>query len=300
MNPQQPADQTGPVVEEDGTADRAAPEPQVRAVPVVDTVGGLSVPRLGIGTWQLAGDEATASVEDALEIGYRHIDTAQMYDNEEAVGRGIASASLPREELFVTTKIANDHHEPDDLVASTERSLDRLGLDHVDLLLLHWPTAWDRIGATMASLAQVQAAGMTRGIGVSNFTLEQLETVLPMAPLDVLQAECHPFFRQDSLRSWCAGHGWAFTAYSPIARGDVFDDATLRDIAERHDASPADIAIAWLLHQENVVAIPRSADREHILQNWDAQRIRLDDDDVARIESLDEHARLVDPDVAPW
>lgn len=261
---------------------------------------GLSMPTLGLGTWQLEGDEARRMVRAAVDAGYRHVDTAQGYGNERAVGQGIRDSGVARSEIFLTTKVDNDRHEPADLVASVEQSLERLATDHVDLLLLHWPTNWARIAATLSTMAQVQASGLAHHIGVSNFTVEQLGEVSDVAPLEVLQVECHPYLQQRELRSWCVQHDWAFTAYSPIARGDVIDDATIRSIADAHDTDPAAITLAWLLSKPQVTAIPKTSSEEHLAANLSALEIRLSDDEIERIDALDEGRRLIDPDSAPW
>ena len=261
---------------------------------------GLSMPTLGLGTWQLEGDDARRMVRAAVDAGYRHVDTAQGYGNERAVGQGIRDSGVARSEIFLTTKVDNDRHEPADLVASVEQSLERLATDHVELLLLHWPTNWARIAATLSTMAQVQASGLAHHIGVSNCTVEQLGEVSGVAPLEVLQVECHPYLQQRELRSWCAQHDWAFTAYSPIARGDVIDDATIRSIADAHDTDPAAITLAWLLSKPQVTAIPKTSSEEHLAANLSALEIRLSDDEIERIDALDEGRRLIDPDSAPW
>ncbi len=261
---------------------------------------GIRIPRLGLGTWQLDAEQAEESVGAALEIGYRHFDTAQMYGNESGVGAAIDGSGVARSDVFVTTKIDNHNHEPDDLVRSVEESLQQLRLDHVDLLLVHWPVHWDRIGATMAALAQVQAGGLARHIGVSNFTIEQLEAVADLAPLQVLQAECHVYFQQRELRRWCRENDWAFTAYSPLAKGAVIGDRALADVARSHDVEETGVALAWLLAQDGVSAIPRSTDLDHLEANWHALTIDLTADELDWIGRLDRGDRLIDPDFAPW
>jgi 2,5-diketo-D-gluconate reductase B len=268
--------------------------------PTVSLPSGLAIPKLGFGTWQLEGDTARRMVSAALEAGFRHIDTAQMYGNEGDVGRALSDSGIDRSDVFVTTKVDNDRHEPHDLVASVEESLELLDTDHVDLLLLHWPTHWDRVAATLSTMAQVQASGLAQHIGVSNFTIDQLREVSDFAPIEVLQVECHPYLQQQALRSWCVDHGWAFTAYSPIARGEVADDETIARIAEAHDADPAAITLAWLLSKPQVTAIPKTTSEEHLGSNLAALTIELTDDEIARIDLLDERRRLVDPDSAPW
>jgi len=268
--------------------------------PVVETPGGLRVPKLGLGTYELEGDQCREMVAEALELGVRHIDTAQGYGNESGVAAGIAASGVPRDEVFVTTKVDNDNHDPGELTQSVEASLERLDTDHVDLLLIHWPVHWETINATLNTLAQVQGSGMAHHIGVSNFTIEQLDQVAHLAPLEVLQVECHPFLQQRELRSWCVDAGWVFTAYSPVARGAVMDDETLVEIAVARSTSPATVALAWLLAQDGVIAIPRTGDPEHLRANWEALSLELSSDELARIDQLDEGRRLIDPDHAPW
>jgi 2,5-diketo-D-gluconate reductase B len=223
-----------------------------------------------------------------------------MYGNEADVGTALSESGVERSEVFVTTKIDDDHHEPHHLVASVEKSLELLGTDHVDLLLLHWPTHWDRVAATLSTMAQVQASGLAHHIGVSNFTLDQLHDVSDFAPIEVLQVECHPYLQQQDLRAWCVEHGWAFTAYSPIARGEVLQDDTIAGIAETHDTDPAAIALAWLLSKPQVTAIPKTTSEQHLQSNLAALAIELTDDEIARIDQLDDNRRMVDPDSAPW
>lgn len=295
---------TGPTVlvgEGEGTAHPTVGE-AARFVdqPTVSLPSGLAIPKLGFGTWQLEGDDARRMVSAALGAGFRHIDTAQMYGNEADVGRGLSDSGVDRSDVFLTTKIDDEDHEPHDLVASVEESLELLGTDHVDLLLVHWPSHWDRVAATLSTMAQVQASGLARHIGVSNFTLDQLREVSDFAPIELLQVECHPFLQQRGLRAWCVEHGWAFTAYSPIARGEVLDDDTIAGIADAHGADPAAIALAWLLSKPQVTAIPKTTSEEHLQSNLDALTIELTDDEIARIDELDDDRRMVDPDSAPW
>ncbi len=267
---------------------------------VARTSRGLTLPALGLGTWQLDSDEAAFMVEAALGCGFRHIDTAQMYKNESDVGRGIKASGVERDDLFLTTKIANENHEPDDLVRSVERSLDALQTDHVDLLLIHWPTSWPRIGATLSTMADVQASGLAHHIGVSNFTIEQLEIARQHAPIEVLQAECHPYFHQYELRQWCVDHDWIFTAYSPIAQGRVADDQVLSEIGERHEASATQVSLAWLQALPNVAAIPRTSAADHLSDNWQSRHLELSEDEIHEINALDRGLRLVNPAFAPW
>jgi 2,5-diketo-D-gluconate reductase B len=266
----------------------------------VELLSGRRMPALGLGTWQLEGEECRRMVSAAFDLGIRHLDTAQAYGNEADVGAAVTASAVDRDDVFITTKIGNDRHEPGPLVESVRASLDRLQTDHVDLLLMHWPVEFERVGATLSALAQVQASGMAHHIGVSNFTIEQLDQAAEFAPLEVLQCECHPFLQQRELRDWCESRSWAFTAYSPLARGDVMDDDVLADIANKHSTSAAGVTVAWLLSLRRVTTIPKTTDPDHLADNLAAAKIELDHDDLDRIAALDEGRRLVDPEHAPW
>ncbi len=292
-----------PLVPEGDATDhplREAPPRHFSDQPTLALRSGREIPRLGIGTWQLSESEAATMTASALELGVRHIDTAQSYENEQGVGVGLERAAVDRADVFVTTKVADDNHEPAQLVSSVERSLERLGTDHIDLLLLHWPVDYDRIGATIAAMVQVQAAGLAHHLGVSNFTVDQLDNVEQFAPFEVLQVECHPFLQQSQLRTWCREHDWVLTAYSPLARGDVLNSAVLDKIAEAHDVTPVQVTLAWLLSLDGVLAIPRTGDEEHLRENWKAREIDLDEAALDAIAKLEDGRRLVDPEQAPW
>lgn len=271
-----------------------------REVPSIRLKSGSEMPRFGLGTWQLEGQTAFDVVSGALDTGIRHIDTAQMYGNETEVGRAMTQSDVDRDDVFITTKVGNDDHEPEALVASVEASLQRLQTDRVDLLLIHWPVEFDRIGASLSTMAQLQSDGLVGHLGVSNFTRAQLDQTVDMAPLEVLQCECHPFLQQVDLRSWCTEHDWAFTAYSPLARGEVFGNDVLDEIADSHDVSSGTIALAWLLAQPKVVVIPKTTDLDHLRENRSALDVELDQPEMDRISTLEQGRRLVDPDFAPW
>lgn len=260
----------------------------------------LEMPPLGFGTYQLSDQSASDMVALALELGVRHIDTAQMYRNEAAVGRAIRASGVARGDVFLTTKLDNDQHEPDRVVSSLEASLGRLDTDHVDLFLVHWPVDWSRMGATLSAMNRVQAEGLARHIGVSNFTTDQLEYAADFAPIEVLQAECHPFFQQNQLRQWCRDHHMAFTAYSPLAKGEVFDDEVLSAIAAEHESTPSQVALAYLLSFGGVSVIPRTSSPDHLRDNLGATSISLSEADRARLASIDSGRRLVSPQFALW
>lgn len=231
---------------------------------------GASIPALGFGTWELRGATAQRLVEAALAIGYRHLDTAQMYGNEAEVGAGLRASGLSRDQVFVTTKVWPDRFRAGDFERSVEESLRRLRLDAVDLLLLHWPSREVPLAETMGALSRVHAAGQARHIGISNFTSAMIEDAvrLSTAPLATDQVEYHPMLSQRAVLQSCRRHGMALTAYCPLARGRVFRDPTLRRIAEEHGRGAGQIALRWLVQQEGVVAIPRSSSEEHARSNF--------------------------------
>jgi diketogulonate reductase-like aldo/keto reductase len=257
-----------------------------------------NVPALGFGTWQLEPDVAYDAVRTALDVGYRHVDTAQMYGNEEAVGRAVADSDVDRDDVFLVTKVAPDNAAAQDVRASTEQSLERLGTDHVDLLLLHWPTDVAPLEETLSALTQLADEHRTRYIGVSNFPSELLDRAAHLAPIITDQVEHHPYLGVDAIRETADEHDVFVTAYSPIAQGGVLDDEVLREIAEEHDADPVQVTLAWLL-RSGVAAIPRSSKPDNIASNARALEIELSDDEAARIDGLEEGRRLIDPPFAP-
>jgi 2,5-diketo-D-gluconate reductase B len=258
----------------------------------------VTVPALGFGTWQLEPDVAYDAVRTALDVGYRHIDTAQMYGNEEAVGRAIADSAVDREDVFLVTKVAPENAEPQDVRASTIESLQRLRTDHLDLLLLHWPSDVAPLEETLAALTQALDEHHTRHIGVSNFPSQVLDKAAHLAPIVTDQVEHHPYLAVDPIRETAEEHDLFVTAYSPIAQGEVLRDDVLGEIAEAHGRNPVQITLAWLL-RSGVAAIPRSSDPDHIAANFDVFDIGLTDEEMARIDDLEQGMRLIDPPFAP-
>ena len=249
-------------------------------------VQGVAVPALGFGTWQITGPEAADHVRDALEMGYRQIDTARAYHNEREVGRGIAESGVPREEVFLTTKVPEEQAEPDAVMASAEASLRDLGTDYVDLLLLHWPNPRVPLEDTLGAMAALAEDGRARRIGVSNFPPDLLEQALELAPVFCDQVEYHPFTDQRALLELCRERDVLLTAYSPLARGRVARDRTLRQIGERHGKSPGQVALRWLLDQPGVSPIPKASSRQRRAENLDVFDFELTDDDRAAIDAL--------------
>lgn len=253
----------------------------------------MELPPIGLGTMAIEDPDTIAR---AIELGYRHLDTAQIYDNEDVVGEGIARANVPREELTVATKVWADSLAPEDVRTSTEESLDRLGLGHVELLYVHRPIEAYDPERTLPAFDSLRDEGLIEEVGVSNFTTEQLEearTILE-SPIAAHQIEMHPLCRQRELREYANEAGHALVAYSPLAQGEVFDVPELRDIAEKHGATPAAVSLAWLVGLENVVAIPKASGDAHLEANLAARELELDEQDAARIESIDREEKLFD------
>ncbi len=265
----------------------------------VPTADGM--PMLGLGTWQNDDhDECAQSVGTALEMGYRHIDTAQIYRNEEAVGEGIERADVPRDEIFLATKVWTSNLSYEDVLASTEESLTKLGTDYVDLLYVHWPANEYDPAETFRAFDELYDDGVIRNVGVSNFEpkhVEEARTHLD-APLFANQIELHPFLPQTELREFADASDIELVAYSPLARGDVIGNETLSKIADRYDASEPQIALAWL-RESGVTAIPKATGEDHIRDNWESLSVDLNQDEIAEIDDISRRDRKVNPDFGP-
>lgn len=262
-------------------------------------VQGVEIPALGLGTWELEGNACVEAVRDALEIGYRHIDTAQAYGNEKAVGRGLARSGVPREEVWLTSKLWLTSLAYDDVIRTARASLDRLGTDYLDLLLVHWPNDDVPLSETLRAMRRLQEDGAIRHLGVSNFPPALLDQALDEAEILCDQVEYHPFLAQDELLHLCREWDLLLTAYSPLARGRVSRDPTIGKIAEAHGKSPSQVAIRWLLQQEQVAAIPKAASSEHRRANLEVFDFELTAEEMERIHGLARGQRLVDPGFAP-
>jgi len=264
---------------------------------------GAEIPVLGFGTWELTGEEARDMVGAALDLGYRYVDTAQEYGNEADVGHAIDTSDVAREDVFLTTKVWKDHFDEDRFLDSVQESLERLRVDAVDLLLLHWPVfEQTTLEETVSRLNQAKDRGFTRHIGISNFTIDFTRRAWEVTdfPLVVDQVEYHPYLDQDPLRSELRRRDMAVTAYSPIARGDVDDDDVIRDVAENHGKSPEQVALRWLVQQDGVNAIPKTSDEDHARDNLRIFDFELSADEMERISGLARpDGRHVDPDFAP-
>jgi 2,5-diketo-D-gluconate reductase A len=276
-------------------------------IPRIELHDGTSIPQLGLGVFKVPPAETAEVVTAALEAGYRHLDTAQMYGNEAGVGHAIAAAGLPRDELYVTTKLNNGFHRPDDARRAFDDSLARLGLDRVDLFLIHWPLPTRYGGdfvSTWRTLAELQADGRATSIGVSNFQPDHLDRIVDetgVVPV-INQVECHPFFRNDRVRAANQRLGVVTEAWAPIARGAVGDDETIADMAEAIGRTPAQVALRWHLQHGHVV-FPKTTRPERMRENADLFDVELTDDQMAAIDGLDrgEDGRTgADPDTFDW
>lgn len=261
------------------------------------------LPRMGLGTFRLKGQDAFDSVTSALKLGYRLIDTAQMYGNEEDVGRAIRESGIPRDDIFVTTKVWWDRLRHDDLIASLEESNRKLGLEQVDLALIHWPSPNDEIPMAeyIGALNEARGKGLATRIGVSNFTIAQVDEALAAPGGDQLvtnQIEVHPFLANHKVVKHCQTQGLQVTGYMPLAVGKVMNEPVLNQIAADHDATPAQIALAWVLSRD-IVVIPSSTKPSHQEANLEALDITLSGEEIERIGKLDVGERIANPDFAP-
>lgn len=265
-------------------------QPEAPAVTLHD---GVEMPQLGFGVWQIPAEETQEKVEEALAVGYRHVDTAAIYENEEGVGAAVAATGVRREDVFVTTKLWNSAQGYDSALRAFDKSLERLGTGYVDLYLIHWPMpSKDLFLDTWRAFERIKEEGGARSIGTSNFRIEDLERLEREAEQlpTVNQIELHPRLQQPDLRTWHADHGIATEAWSPLAQGELLQDGTIETIAAHHHKSPAQTILRWHLQLGNVV-IPKSSNPERIRENFELFDFALSDDDMAAIERLDADER---------
>lgn len=262
-------------------------------VPLIRLNNGVEMPQLGLGVYQSRpGEETRQAVVAALEAGYRLVDTAAMYQNEADVGAAIRESGVPREQVFVTSKLGNDDHGYEKALRACRETLRRLGTSYVDLYLIHWPGAAGLRKETWLALERLQAEGLSRAIGVSNFTVGHLEEMLGYAQVlpAVNQVEFHPFMYQRELLEWVRERGIALEAYRPLVRARKMDDPTLAAVAQAHDKSAAQVLLRWSL-QRGAIVIPKSVHVERIRENLDVFDFALTDDEMARLDALDEGPR---------
>ncbi len=270
-------------------------------VPVLTLHDGVEIPQLGFGVFQIPPEETQEKVEEALGVGYRHVDTAAAYRNEAEVGAAIAATGVRREDVFVTTKLWNSEQGYDSTLRAFEKSVERLGTGHVDLYLIHWPLpSKDLFLDTWRAFERIQEEGGARSIGVSNFRVEDLERLEQDAERrpTVNQVELHPRLQQAELRAWHGDHDVATEAWSPLAQGELLEDGTIETVAAHHDRTPAQVILRWHLQLGNVV-IPKSSTPERIRENFELFDFELSEDDMAALERLDTGERI-GPDPATF
>lgn len=275
-------------------------EPMLSLDSTVATAG-IAIPKFGLGTWPMKGEGCVAAVSTALRLGYRMIDTAAMYGNEAEVGEGIRASGLPRESVFVTTKVWYTELADGALQKSAEESLARLRLDRLDLLLIHWPDAGVALSETIGALCSVQERGLARGVGISNFPARLVDQAARLArvPLVANQCEYHPELDQTAVIEACRRHDMAFVSYRPLGSG-LASDAVVAGIARRLGRTPAQVTLRWHLQQDSVAAVPKSGDAGRIAENAALFDFSLSADDMAAISALrTRHRRLVNPGWAP-
>ncbi|MFN4271438.1 MAG: aldo/keto reductase [Aliihoeflea sp.] len=264
---------------------------------------GAAIPALGLGTFTLKGTDCIDMVRSAIEIGYRHLDTAAMYGNEVEVGEGLRQSSIAREEVFVTTKVWWENLRADDLRRSAEASLAKLKLDSVDLLLVHWPNPAIPLSDTLPALARLKQEGLARNIGVSNFTTKLLADALKLCPEPLVanQVEYHPYLNQTKVYAACRAAGLAMVSYCPLHRGgDLLSEAAVRSAADAHGKTPGQIVLRWHVQQEGVVAIPRTSRIERLEENFSIFDFELTGDEMAAISQLaGKGSRICDFDFSP-
>nr|WP_203229096.1 aldo/keto reductase [Halobellus captivus] len=243
---------------------------------------GTRVPKVGLGTWQLTGEACYETVSTALELGYRHVDTAQLYGNEEEVGRAIADADVDRDNIFLTTKVSPRNAGYDNLIKSTRASLDRLDTPYVDLLLLHWPNPIVSVSKTMRAMDRLVELGEVYNVGVSNFPQVFLDRARAAAetPIVTNQIQFHPYKPQRRMLRYCQSEGMFLTAYSPLARGTVLGDDDVGELAERYEKTPAQIVLRWAIQHRDVVVIPKSTDETHLKANLELFDFKLTREEV--------------------
>jgi diketogulonate reductase-like aldo/keto reductase len=251
----------------------------------VTTVDGDPIPPVGLGTWRLTGDACRTAVRTALELGYRHVDTAQQYGNERQVGDAIRGSGVDREELFVTTKLGGGNRGADDVYRSVEESLAKLDTGYLDLLLIHWPNLVTPLRETLSAMNDLVDDGAVRYVGVSNFGVDRLARARALSehPIAIDQVQYNPYWSQTELLDYCRIHDVSVTAYSPLAHGGVLDDPVLEAIGDRYEKTPAQVAIRWLIQQPGVSTVPKATSRQHLAENIDVFDFELTDAEMARV-----------------
>lgn len=251
-------------------------------------IRNIAIPVVGLGTWALRGRQCTETVLTALDMGYRHIDTAQMYGNEAEIGKALSDTDVSRDDIFLTTKILESNLRRDQVLRSVQDSLRKLRTNYVDLLLIHWPSRSVPIPETIGAMNDLQHDGKVKHIGVSNFSVVQTREAQDASdtPIFTNQVEYHPMENREALLQFCREHDMILTAYSPLAKGRVNRNKTLKTIGGRHEKSAAQVALRWLIRQQNVIAIPKASGRDHLMENLEVFDFELTDEDVGEVDAL--------------
>tara|TARA_Y100001001_G_scaffold164820_1_gene199248 strand:+ start:6167 stop:6976 length:810 start_codon:yes stop_codon:yes gene_type:complete len=262
-----------------------------------------AIPNPGLGTFRLKGDALKSAVTESLNLGYRHIDTAQIYENEDEIGNLLSASGIDRSDLFITTKVWYGNLARDKFIPSVRESLTKLRTDYVDLLLIHWPSPGEEVPMQeyISELVEAKKLGLAREIGISNFTIEQVKHAIGIAGKGEIltnQVEVHPFLQNDAVVEFCQRNGIEVTGFMPLAVGKVLEDDTLRKIAENHNARIPEVVLAWL-RQRDIVAIPSSTKRAHLASNLKGMDLVLSDDELSEITMLNSNHRIANPDFAP-
>ena len=251
-------------------------------------VQNAALPVLGLGTWQMHGDTCRQSVRTAIELGYRHIDTAQMYRNETEVGNGLRDSGVTREEIFLTTKVIQANLAPEKVLSSTRESLQKLDSEYIDLLLIHWPSATVPIPETIAAMNDLQDEGVVKHIGVSNFSVPEMKKAIKASSTPILtnQVEYYPGRNQDTLLKYCQENERVLAAYSPLGQGRIIGHPVLQDVGKKYDKTSAQVALRWLIQQQNVAVIPKASTAKHIQENMEVFDFELSDEEMETVASL--------------
>jgi diketogulonate reductase-like aldo/keto reductase len=257
---------------------------------------GNEMPLLGLGTWRLSGKQCTDSVAAALETGYRHIDTADAYENHKDIAKALEKSNLNRDELFITSKIWRDRLHFDQVISDTERFLDELGVQYLDLLLIHWPNADMPLKKSLKALKEVKESGLTKDVGVSNFTINHLKDALDYYPelITLNQVEFHPSLYQKELLEFCRENDIALTAYSPLGRGADFNSDVIKELSQKYDKTPAQLILKWLVDKD-IAAIPKASSKSHLEENFEVFGWDFPEEARIKIDQLNKDNRIIDP-----
>jgi len=287
------------------------PEPQPLGVrrptlrtmttPTTTLPSGDELPTVGLGTWNIGGQDLRDALRAGLDAGYTHVDTAEGYHNEETIGEELAAADVDREDLFLTSKVLPKHLGYESVIRACRDSLDRLGTDYLDLYLIHWPNPAISVRETLQGMAHLKEEGLVRNVGVSNFSTYQLSAALHVSPVEIAvnQIEFHPWLQRPDLVEFCREHDVTLEAAAPLARTEVFEDEVLRDVADEHDRPPAQVALKWAL-ERGLTVLPKSTNPDHVRANLDCFGWDLPDADLARLDERDRDHAVYDTRVRPW